>query len=184
MSLDYALSDARIPKTPGHLCRVNRHISPRPIPKGNTGRGLSSRWPRAPGKRENEGRIHTIYSQKSRPQPTDTRQHPPRKNLARPPHHRPTGKRSRSQTMGNEHRKKAKWTLGGFCTPPGFEVPSLREVYEMLLVSDPAAAREMARNYTRRRRAINAKRVASTATPAPDTAAPHTVRPEPPTTRQ
>ena len=68
---------------------------------------------------------------------------------------------------GNEHRKRPNWTYGGVYTPPGFERLSRREVYEMLLVSDPAAAREMARNYARWRQAIKRQREANSETPNP-----------------
>ena len=56
---------------------------------------------------------------------------------------------------GNEHRKRPGWTFGGFNTPPGFEVPSVKEIYEILLVSDPEEARELALEYNSWWEAVN-----------------------------
>ena len=68
---------------------------------------------------------------------------------------------------GNEHRKRPNWTHGGRRTPPGFEELSVREEYEMLLVSDPAAARKLARNYNSWWDAIERQREAKSETPNP-----------------
>ena len=56
---------------------------------------------------------------------------------------------------GNEHRKRPAWTFGGYNTPPGFQVPSVKEIYEMLLVSDPEEARELALEYNSWWEAVN-----------------------------
>ncbi|MDE0352058.1 MAG: helix-turn-helix transcriptional regulator [bacterium] len=50
---------------------------------------------------------------------------------------------------GSEHRKTPNWTDGNFCTPPGFRIPSAREIHKMLRGTDPEKARKLASEYAR-----------------------------------
>lgn len=77
-----------------------------------------------------------------------------------------------AKLWGNEHRKGPIPLDCGFHIPPGFETPPLKEQYEVLLASNPAAAKLLVLTEARWREVAEHQRVATLATPTADTSNP------------